>query len=714
MPSDTVIQTFLNTTFSSLDDLRNVEKVISQIEQTRSTLREERTEETNGVAEDDKTVRSETDQLMEQLSKIVDSDDLMALDKLRSKYGELEVIEVVRDGIMERTELKRIQKLDDLYAELNDKLSDFELFDLADGSGKGDVEKLSKLKELHDEVENFALQKKSNYDHEVGASLQGEWVTFKDELDEYTGSLNGRLSSIIAENFKEKLESTLKNDVEGFDKKKFSAEETRKLNGDFQAVLELQLLDPINSNPGYPSTWWAMDCLCHSFQVRFVYHFEGNNETNRLDKPEFALEYILGFIQKTLPAVKLLFGNTFHRCSSAGTFDNCFITSVLSVAREKFKSDRNLCLPNEKLLSHLILELQKFDQRLKQDFSYRPIKGKEWPGITYDLILSYSVVFDRWLNNEKEFVNHRYDEIINEKDAFVIDYGFVESGHTQPTKSAINMSNLLDGITANYANLPLEYQLKFLSDVQLKLLNFYFAVLKQGTKALDSLGKNDEISFIERLCRIWCSADYMIELMKNWGERLFFVELWNSINPDNECQNTFFDSVIGGYEKGILDQMPKRLKQYEERQLNRTMKEYFQSDMSWSNATSVNRDPSELELPIQALKGDLLYLQKTLSRFNFLEVKLYFSEVISTYFEKNFVRSNRFNEVGASQLRNHLDKFYESLGLIKDFKYYARLSEMIDLLEGRTVGEGSGRLSREEISNLMRRKVGGKLSKLAT
>lgn len=93
-----------------------------------------------------------------------------------------------------------------------------------------------------------------------------------------------------------------------------------------------------------------------------------------------------------------------------------------------------------------------------------------------DLILSDEQIFTKWLDDEKRFVNHRYDEIMNSNDAFSIDYGFVEEGQTQPTKSAENLTNLFDGITLSYEDLPLKYQLKFLSDVQLKLLNFYYEI----------------------------------------------------------------------------------------------------------------------------------------------------------------------------------------------------------------------------------------------
>ncbi|QPG74895.1 hypothetical protein FOA43_002232 [Brettanomyces nanus] len=684
--SDSTIQRFLNTTFSSVDDLGHIDHLISEIEQARSTLRQKAESH-----QEDKEDDAKVSQILDQLNKLVDTDDISGLDSLISRYGEIEMFLVVKGKMVEKLKLEEAKKAHKLYVELSGKLNNFELFDLADDSEKSDGDKLAKLKELYAEVAEFI---KTN--------------AGKKDLPDYSSFLNQKLSAIILENFKEMAEKSLKESLSDYDteKKKFSTNEMKLMNTNFASLLELQSLDPIYADPHYPSTFWAMDCLCGRFKISFIYHFEGKSETNRLDKPEYALDYILGYLQKTLPLIRMLFDETFLCYHPKKSIDDAFITSLLASAREKFQHDRNLCLVNKKLLSHLISELQKFDRTLLEDFNYKPVgKIEKWSGLTYDLILSDSSVFDRWLNNEKEFVNSRYDEIINAKDAFIIDYDFVELGHTQPTKSAISMSNLLDGITSNYENLPLEYQLKFLSDVQLKLLNFYYTVLKQGVKALDSVARNDEVSFTERLCRIWCSAQYMVELMSRWGERLFFIELWNSINPDNDCQNTFFDSVIAGYRRDILDQLPKKLKQNEERRINKSMKDYFQNYISWRNVRSINSHPVELELPIHTLSNDLEFLRKTVSGSTFYAIKLYFSEVISEYFIKNFISCNTFNPLGAAQLRKHVDMFYESLQLTRDYEHYDRLCEMIDVFGSTDIDPQNFKiLSEQEVDDLIRRR----------
>lgn len=666
------MEAFLNSNFTTVDDLRSIDDVTTKIKHDRSSL----TDKPVDTYKDDE----ESAQLLRQLSEIYGDCDFDQLDKLTSQYGQLSVFQAVREMMLEKVQLESLQKLYEVYLSTSNDIKSFTL-----ENDEEDIcdEQLKQLQKLHDEVMDFADT--DFWAKSLHTEKNLESRKFQDKVSEKlqlcSEDLQQTLSSAIRDTCYPKYERVLLQSLASFDKKdELSTEESKKIGTDFDRVLKIQLLDPIDHRVQYPSTIWAMDCVCQSFKIRFIYHFEGPRNTNKLGKPEYALEYTLGYIQKMAPLVKMTFSDSIDQYYPSKDACECFITSILAIIREKLKADCSKCVTNGELLSHLIVELQHFDKKLVDEYAYGQTWAKKWAGLTYDIILVDDTVFNQWLDNEKEFVNRRYDEIVNADDAFKLEYGFVEKGRTQPTKSAVNMSNLLDGITKSYENLPLEYQLKFLSDVQLKLLNFYYNILLQGFNALDSVRRDDDVSYIERLCRVWCSADYMVELMSRWGEKPIYIELWNSINPDNACENTFFDSVNSGYRKGILDHIPSKLRKYVERQLNGTMKSYFACGIEWSAITKIDMHERELDAPIKALSSDLEFLQKTVSATNFRQAKMRLSEIICAYFERNFIWCNTFSKQGALQLGNHIDRFYDSLGLVKDYHHYKRLMEMIDVL----------------------------------
>ncbi|AWU78380.1 uncharacterized protein C5L36_0E04350 [Pichia kudriavzevii] len=452
---------------------------------------------------------------------------------------------------------------------------------------------------------------------------------------------------------------------------------------------------PKLEGPG--GTFWAIDAILTHFSKQFVFHFQGEGETNRLDKPEFALNYVLLYLRNKLSLAKSVFAHSFatvvaHYGGIHGSFSTWFIKSILRLLTNKFGLEvNNLVLhSNHHLLSHLVLELKKFDWALKNEFNYIPHAGEEWNGLTNDLILCHTKVWNVWLQSEKDFVNGRFDEIINMDDAWQLDYDIVENGYTKPTKSSINLVNLLKSITFNYQSLPLKFQLKFLSEVQLKLLNFYFDTLKKGYYALKHIKtvQVDGVSTLERICRVWCSSNYIIETLDKWGDELIFIELWQSLNNrEDDFKSTFFDSVINGYRLEIVNKIPKLITNYFDVQFNRIMKDYFQENADWinvmGNSLSVSTSVSSaLDFIVATLAKDLQFLQRTVSTQTYEAWKLLVSERLANYIERNIIMANTFSIDGALKLQSHVEQIYHSLNLPRCYLSHGKLMASIEVLKG--------------------------------
>ncbi|KAG7907176.1 hypothetical protein KL906_004362 [Ogataea polymorpha] len=656
-----MLKSFLNQNFTTIDDLASVDQVIKRIEDERQRLKEQ------ANPEDGQNRWALAGSLIQQLESMVDQDDVAAIEDLIHKYGKIELLTSAKQELSKKLVLRNIKTLYDKYLDLTDKLNDFELLELPKLKTH---DAISHLEKLRTDVEAY---EKAETDGPSAAASHTEYI----EL------LRSKFQSVAGGELKRRLTSEFELLIRDWDdEQKRNTSEIASMRQTFGQLVHLQ---SISNFKDQTDAFWALDCLASNFKVKFVYHFEGSSETNKLNKPEYALNYLEAYMKKTVPTAEKLFGSTFKRYFPNRSLKKNFIISLLTPVKQKFDREMGMVSKHEGLFSHLILELQKFDQNLSKTYNFTATEPEYTQLLTSSLILSNEDVFNLWLSNEKNFVNRRYEEIMSKKDAFSIDKDFVENGKTKPTRSAINLKSLLEGISNNYAMLPTKFQVKFLSEVQLRLLNLYFANLKQGFNALDTIihGRiNDEVSALERICRIWCSSSYIIEAMATWGESIVFLELWSSINGNSRLETTFFDSVIKGYNKELMMQLPRKMHAYFERQLNKTMKTYFISQSSWATQSEDQPVPSrELDVPLAALKKDLMYLRTVVSYSDFLKIQLILSDAITSYFEKNVIYCNKFSVGGALQLEADYNEFYQSLGLLRDNAHFGKTQEIISVLK---------------------------------
>lgn len=689
--SNAAINHFLNAKFPNIESLNSVDTVIHEIETAVAGL--------DNTAEVDTTSRtvldtSKANDFLEKLRGYVKSpteDGLDELNDLIAKYGNIPAITYTRDLLEQKLKLLKEGQIRREFVQVLDKLNDFEIFELNDitniaSSHDERVKVYEKVSELKQEINTFQKNAEAaNFHIDVN-------------ITEMSEELETKLSDIVRSDLCEAFKQSLIKIVNSWDSE-HELHRPQTLSSatlsEFSLLLNLQLNampnDKLVAGSSSDLTLWAVDCLTDKFRTKFIYHFEGNGETNRLDKPEFAFSYLVGYLRKNIEFAKVLFAADFGKCAGGripGSFSTWFIASTLIPLKRKFTKEISLLLEtdNSQLLSHFVAEVKKFDEEVKQEFAFIPLKGHEWGGLTNDLILSRDVVWNAWLQNEKNFVNKRFEEIVQMEDAFLIDYDLVENGKTKPTKSAVNLKNLLEGITVNYDSLPLKFQLKFLSEVQLKLLNFYFDTLKKGVQALKNIKhvQIDGVSTLERICRIWCSSKYIIETMDKWSDETLFIELWQSLSNESESETTFFESVIKGYDKEIMSKIPNLINSYFERQLNRTMKGYFQENTDWTFKTgkdSNDGSSNELDFVIQTLNTDLAYLRKTVSSTSYNSWKLLLSNTVISYFEKNIALVNNFSPPGTQKLEKDINKVVQSLELVKSYDHYGRLMSILHVLQ---------------------------------
>ncbi|KAK3079128.1 hypothetical protein LTS18_005673, partial [Coniosporium uncinatum] len=330
----------------------------------------------------------------------------------------------------------------------------------------------------------------------------------------------------------------------------------RKLLGLQQPELEAKDLAAAESNKIQPPVvLLPMQILVHPLEQRFRYHFDGNKPTNRVDRPEYFFNHVTDLLESysnfMTDHMQPLLSRQF-RCSDLAynavyvDATSAFITALLPMVRTKIFSLIPKVSPQPQLLSHLIDEVLKFDTTLREEWHYTGGYGAEgWKGLAWELLVQKDC-FTLWLRVEKDFALARYETIISDSSSGELDFDSVDPGTTKPTKAAIRVNDLLETITDRYRPLTsFTQKLRFLIDIQIAILDRFHARLHSSLEAYltmtSSLGRNlsgisreeqaalSGISGLDRLCRVYGSADYLERAMRDWSDDVFFLEMWEEL-----------------------------------------------------------------------------------------------------------------------------------------------------------------------------------------
>jgi RAD50-interacting protein 1 len=319
-----------------------------------------------------------------------------------------------------------------------------------------------------------------------------------------------------------------------------------------------------------------LEVMVHPLQLRFRYHFHGKRPTNRLDKPEYFLSHILDLLEDH-HAFMLDFLQPIldQRSRSVSDLDDsiypdatsAFISALLPIVKGKILSLLPQISSQPQLLSHFMHELMSFDSTLRESWAYTPFPHSlsDWKGLTWSVLVTHNY-FNTWLKTEKDFALARYESIISTPDSKEIDFESTGSGSTKPTKSAIRVNDLLETITDRYRPLSsFSQKLRFLIDIQLEIFDHYHQrlhgsleryimetstlgkVIQSSTGTTNDIrSKNDVhgIYGLESLCKVFGSAEYLERKMSDWGDDIFFLELWDELQ-DRARGNSGADGSVG-------------------------------------------------------------------------------------------------------------------------------------------------------------------------
>ncbi|KAK7546714.1 TIP-1 family-domain-containing protein [Phyllosticta citricarpa] len=464
-----------------------------------------------------------------------------------------------------------------------------------------------------------------------------------------------------------------------------------------------------------PVVLLPLEVLVQPLEMRFRYHFYGDKPTNRLDKPEYFLSHIADllntfndFMVANLQPILLerfrgsdLALNTIYIDATCA-----FVTALLPMLRAKIFATLPQAASQPQLLSHWVHEIMNFDTNLREEWRYDGGYGAVgWKGLAWEVLVSQDW-FDRWLHVEKEFALSRYQAIIDTPDSGELDYDSVDPGATKPTKAAIRVNDLLETITDRYKPLSsFSQKLTFLIDIQISIFDRFHERLRSSLeafltmtssvgRAVQGISREEQtqlqgIAGLDRLCRVYGSADYLERAMRDWSDDVFFLELWeelqdrarrstsaklgraldvstvaertsSTVGTDDEA-GALFDETASAYnrlrvrsESIIIDVLVSNIR--EALRPYTRVNPWTTLSTATGSSSSVHPSPSsplsitaELDPLLTYLSSSLAFLAKTLARAPLRRIARHCCAVIQTQLWDRILMAHSFSTAGAAQ-----------------------------------------------------------------
>ncbi|OAL73820.1 RINT-1 family protein [Trichophyton violaceum] len=699
---------FVNDKIQSIEDLQSLDTLLQSLQEQQDIQRQQLREAeeilknaTKASKEHAEAVRKEAEAFKQHQADI----DRRLLVVTQSEHSD-EAVRKFEDSIA------RLQRLDVSQGYL-------ELLSSVDQLNK-DAMKTMKSSP-HDALRSYAQLRSIETSISTGQDTVEGATPY---LLDYVTKVSGGLKDSIRVEYTDKLQNIL-------DKMKWPMKElpTESLIDEWMRwcdlLLEFQEPDltsvTIKKGPGDQSDLLILlplEVMSRPLELRFKYHFSGDRPTNRLDKPEYFMSHVLDLINTHAEFFSTYLQPILNKRALNGTpllrslysdAVSSFISSLLPMVRQKALSLLPTVSKHPQAFSHLIHELMNFDNELKSSWSYpsNAMEENAWKGITWEILTKESW-FSEWLQVEKNFALARYQSIIDAEDSGEIDYDGVAPTATKPTKAALRVNDLLENVTELYRPLSsFSQKLRFLIDIQIAIFDLFHGRLHSGLEAYlamtSAIGRTvqgssagqpnlDGVSGLERLCRIFGSAEYLEKKMQDWGDDVFFLELWYELQDrvarqgqtgkpvagalsvseiaartSSSVTNNNHDHTSDAAEGALFDETAaayRRLRMRSESIIQSTIASNVQASLrpyyqvsTWASLRSSSDDSSTPTTPsldlvqtLRLLTADFSFLSRTLAIAPRRRVANHVLLAIQTYIWDSILMRNSFSTSGAAQL----------------------------------------------------------------
>ncbi|KAG5985172.1 hypothetical protein E4U55_000808 [Claviceps digitariae] len=347
----------------------------------------------------------------------------------------------------------------------------------------------------------------------------------------------------------------------------------------FEKLVDLQIPEIVHSNTTMPLL--AFDVMTAIFVSEFRFHFLSDKPTS---SPQSVGTHCFPWFLTTIEKWENFFRDNLGHMLAAKFNDECMmeqsvyldpvcalINSMLPVVREKVRAVSEETINNPAFLSNFMSQLMAFDEEIRSRFGYDGGDGDQgWVGLAGEVLDDH---FDTWFKVERAMALERFGQILESPDGRKLDYDYAIDGKMKPTYAAVRVTDLLRTVTVKYARLrKLRHKIKFLTDVQLDILDGYHDRLRGSLEAYQSitstLGRTlhgatkeqmvalEGTGSLETLCKVIGSADHVANALTDWSDETFFVVLWEELQA-RDAQRSKRSSAASGIDShGIQGRIP--------------------------------------------------------------------------------------------------------------------------------------------------------------
>ncbi|XP_013109700.1 RINT1-like protein [Stomoxys calcitrans] len=399
--------------------------------------------------------------------------------------------------------------------------------------------------------------------------------------------------------------------------------------------------------------------LVAPYRQRFMYHFTGVRQTNRLDKPEWFFTQILNWGKES----HLFVGKTFQTSAvKAGQLDfNIrleFMRALVQLTIEKLSLDIEEISRDENLFAHLLDETLAFEAELRDNFGY----PASFPSAI--CVVTQPVYLLKWISLEERFCSEKMDAILQDENPWhLIDPNIYEDELKIP-KCADQFIRLLEAIKDRYYSLIQPgHQLQFLS-LQLELIDNFRRRLVQ----LHSSGMVDSIPILNAI-------NYIKMVLSEWGENVHYLHLHTAlVGPNAEEINSVFENPVSELEHWT----EKLLKNLATKAVNEIKAKSmpYRHDC-WTTMPEQNNkepfilSPSAGEM-FQVMVTVLHNLERELSSNLFNLTLRLIAQQIDTYILDSMIMNTKFSPAGSAQFNYDMTR-----NLFALFGQYCRRPDLL-------------------------------------
>ncbi|KAI5736656.1 hypothetical protein M8J76_005820 [Diaphorina citri] len=429
---------------------------------------------------------------------------------------------------------------------------------------------------------------------------------------------------------------------------------------------------PASKAISFPSPTLPIALLLKPLQKRFLFHFAGSKQTNRIDKPEWFLTLILGWLKDHQDFVERhvqpLYNETGH-----GNAKIELMRGLVQLCVHKLQSDMSNLVSDDLLFSHTVDEVLGFEKELRDIYCYPSTEPSVLQVFTQPPVLTL------WIELEGKFARDKMDIKLYEcPELFIL---------------------LLSTMTERYEALPtLEAKAEFL-ELQLSLLDEYRLRLIQVMHENESL-----------LVQILNTAHYLHYTVNEWSGALHFI-LLQQFRGGSGLGSTVFDEILSLLDKMICDLRETTLKSAVVA-VTAKARRYCNENWLAKELPSVEVEGSMTPsacLMFKELSSQLYVLHEGLATSLFTHVWENLATTLSNFLFDELILANKFSKAGGKQL--HFDITRNLLPLFAHYtahpeRHFNRLLEACHLLSIDQVPKnplhGLKFLSREDCFRVLR------------